>query len=292
MGITISHTEYAPLAFTSAIIGFVSFAFTLGTFFKVLWVNFETLGEAPHEVHGYLTNLRQELLEERESLRIMRKHYRKHTRSMRQTGSSSRMVNSMELDDVTLKTMSDVLKHLIRKFETIERSFLEPGELGIRDLTKHRKRRRHDGSVSPYYEHSAYASPPEKGVRPRDRSRTRDRERDRLPRYTNDNHTSFADPAQEESDEDGEKYWAQRIDYANYSFKRRLIWLYKKPDAQQLMDNLERVQIRRMARQVGCISIMLHDYGGEGMQTREMVQRIDERVGRVIGVRRVEGDGG
>jgi hypothetical protein len=35
MGITISHTNYAPISLVLTLIGFVSFAFSLGTFIKV-----------------------------------------------------------------------------------------------------------------------------------------------------------------------------------------------------------------------------------------------------------------
>ncbi|KAI6804549.1 hypothetical protein KC361_g66 [Hortaea werneckii] len=80
MGIYLSTTATSPFFLTSGIIGFVSFAFTLGTFIRVLWSNFSTLGEAPHEVHTYLTNLRTELLEERANLKVMKKMCKKHHR--------------------------------------------------------------------------------------------------------------------------------------------------------------------------------------------------------------------
>ena len=101
MGIYLSTTATSPFFLTSGIIGFVSFAFTLGTFIRVLWSNFSTLGEAPHEVHTYLTNLRTELLEERANLRVMRKMCKKHHRMIISRGDGSRMDSGIELDDVT-----------------------------------------------------------------------------------------------------------------------------------------------------------------------------------------------
>ena len=64
MGVTISSTTLAPLSVASVVVGFVGFGFTLGTFFKVVWVNLDTLTEAPHEVPTMLTNLRTERDEE------------------------------------------------------------------------------------------------------------------------------------------------------------------------------------------------------------------------------------
>ncbi|KAH4169777.1 hypothetical protein HBH92_067260 [Parastagonospora nodorum] len=87
MGITVSHTNYAPISLVSALIGFVSFAFTLGTFIKVFWSNLGTFikvfwsnlgtfAAAPQEIHDYLSSLKQGLLEERRHLRRSRRRLR------------------------------------------------------------------------------------------------------------------------------------------------------------------------------------------------------------------------
>ena len=105
----------------------------------------------------------------------MRKQCRKHHRMVERGERNGDVDVGMELDDFTLKTLSDTMRHLIRQFKEIEKPFLEPGEVGIGDEINHRRRRRRDESVSPYYEHSAYASLPEKaytGARNRSRSRT------------------------------------------------------------------------------------------------------------------------
>jgi hypothetical protein len=48
MGVTVSSpTPTSPFFLATGIIGVVSFVFTLGTFFKVVWVNLDTLREAP-----------------------------------------------------------------------------------------------------------------------------------------------------------------------------------------------------------------------------------------------------
>ena len=272
MGVVVSsHSPTSPFFLASGIIGFVSFAFTLGTFVRVFWVNLETLCEAHHEVHAYLTNLRTELLEEKASLKNMRKGMRKHRRTALRDGAT---VVGMELDEVTLKTMSDNIRYLIKRFKELEKPFLEPGEPGIGDASNHRKRaRRRNSSVSPpHYDHAAYSSPPEKNPRARSRARS--------------NHDREKETYDEEAEEDA--YWAQRIRYANFTLGKRFIWLRKKSEAQTLTDSLTRVQIRRTARQVGGMTVLMHEYGCGTLELNEAVRRIDERVSRVVGVRRVE----
>lgn len=211
--------------------------------------------------------------------------------TLRENGGS---VVGMELDEVTLKTMSDSVRHLTKRFRDLEQPFLEPGkdllgiisseafinhirlflgELGIGDAVNHRKRaRRRNSSVSPpHYDHAAYSSPLEKNGRSRARS-NHDRDKE--------------EKAEDEVDEDA--YWAQRTHYANFTLRRRLIWLKKKSDAQRLTEALSRVQIRRIARQVGGLAVLVHEYGCGTMELNQTVQRIDERVSRVVGVRRVD----
>ncbi|KAK1072995.1 hypothetical protein LTR12_005816 [Friedmanniomyces endolithicus] len=273
MGVSISKTALSPLSLLSIIIGFISFAFTVATFLRVLWANFMTLGEAQHEVHSYLTNLRTELLEEQASLKVMKKNCRRHHRMLER----GRVDSGVELDEVTLKTMSDSVRQLIKRFKGIERPFLEPGDPGIGgEALHHRKRRRNNSrSVSPY-EHSAYNSPPEK-------SHTRARgvgeaKGARLPRYADE------PPVVDEE----EAFWAVRTKYADYSFRKRMLWIVTKPAAQQLFEVLTRVQTRRIARQVAGLSVLVHEYGSTSVETEEMVRRIEERMSRFVGVRRVE----
>lgn len=263
MGIVVSTSSpTSPFFLTSGIIGFVSFAFTLGTFIKVVWENFETATEAEHEVHTYLTNLRQELLEERASIRLMKKHCR-HTRKERGT-RHNREIDSYidaELDQQTLRTMSDAIKHLIKNFQYVEAPFLEPGEQGIQQASHRRSnKRRGEESTSPYYTHSAYNSPPYE-KRPRSQSRDRD---------------------------DDDEFWPQRVTYSRFTWWKRMKWLRRKPNAQRLFEQLARLQTRRIARQVGGMAMVLHQYGGSLQEVDESINRIEDRLHRVVGVRRVE----
>lgn len=271
MGVVVStDAPTSPFFLTSGIIGFLSFAFTFGTFFKVVWTNLETMTEAPHEVHTYLTNLRQELLEEKHSIRIMRKGMRSHYKACRREDRED--LSGIELDEVMLKTMSDSIKRLCRQFAELERPFLEKGEAGISDAINHRKssrRRRNDSSDAPRYSsHGAYASPPEK-------SRTRSE-------YDRDDNLAV------DKDEQDDAFWAQRTNYASYTLGRRMKWLRRKAQAQQLFETLSRVQIRRIARQVGGMAMCMHEYGQRTVELGETTHNIDERINRVVGVRRVE----
>lgn len=265
MGVVISKTLLSPFSLITGIIGLVSFVFTLATFFKIIWENLQTMSEAPHEIHGYLTGLRTELLEEKASIRIMRRQTKQYQRSIRKDDREDLL--GMELDDVTLKTMGDQVRSLIKRFKALEKPFLAPGNDGIEGWKdhNHRNRRRRDSSVSPY-EHSAYASPPEKG-------QGNGNERERGRRTTED---------------DDDVFWAQRQQYADFTLKRRLQWLTKKGEAQSLYETLSRVQTRRIARQVGGLSVGMHEYGGRTLEMEEMVRRIDDRTNRIVGVRRVE----
>jgi len=263
MGIVVSSpVSTSPFFLTTGIIGLISFGFTLATFIKVVWENFETLTEAEHEVHTYLTNLRQELLEERASIRFMKKHY-KHTRKERGTRHSKEIDSNIDvgLDQQTLRTMSDAIKHLIKTFQHIESPFLEPGEQGIQQASHRRSnKRRGEESTSPYYTHSAYNSPTYE-KRPRARSRSPD---------------------------DDDEFWPQRVTYSRFTWWKRMKWLRRKPSAQKLFEQLARLQTRKIARQVSGIAMVLHQYGGSLQEVDESINRIEDRLHRVVGVRRVE----
>lgn len=268
MGIVVSTgTPTSPFFLISGIVGFVSFGFTLGTFLKVIWTNIETMTEAPHEVHAYLTNLRQEILEEKHSIRIMRKGLKSHSRNCKRDGREDLL--GIELDEVTLKTMGDTIKRLCRSFRELERPFLADGEPGIDEAIQNRRvsRRRNSSYGSPRYSHGAYASPPEKAH----------------ARNEYDRDGNVVD-----HDDDDDAFWAQRTNYASYTFGRRMKWLRRKAEAQRLFQTLERVQVRRIARQVGGMAICMHEYGQSTVELRDTIQRIDERVNRVVGIRRIE----
>lgn len=258
MGLVVSSpTPTSPFFLISGIIGIVSFAFTLGTFLKVVWTNLETLTEAKHEVHSYLTNLRQELLEERTSLRFLKKNCRQRqkARGARHSKDVEEYID-LQLDSATIKTMSDAVRHMIKQFQALEKPFLEPGEEGI---SNSRRSRRRGDSSSPYYTHEAYKSPPY----------------EKRSRSANEDH-------------DDESFWPQRVRYCDFTLHRRFQWLRRKGKAQRLFEQLSRMQTRRTARQVGGIALMMNDFGGTISRLDESMGGVEDRLHRVVGVRRVD----
>jgi hypothetical protein len=271
MGVAVSSpVQISAFSLISGIIGYIGFTFTIGTFLKVVWINVETVSEASTEIHEYLTTLRQELLEEKRSIKMMRQRCRRRERWRQQhsdvVDSGLGSFRGLELDDVALKTTNDVIKRLIKQFKDIERPFLADGEDGIQGEKRHNKRR--NSSASPYYEHSAYASPSKDDMRASSNRRGRG--------ATNDRH---------DSEDDEDRYWVQRVKYANLTMGRRIHWINAKPKAQGLFDRLTKVQIRRMSQQMAGLALLAHDHGNITLDIEERMRRVDDRIGRIVGVR-------
>ena len=88
--------------------------------------------------------------------------------------------------------------------------------------------------------------------------------------------------------DDDDRFWPQRVNYKRYGLKCRFKWLGRKADAQQLFETLSRLQTRRTARQVGGIAIMMHEYASRMSSFDDTMNRIDDRLQNVVGVRRVD----
>ena len=263
MGVVVSTTATSPFSLTSGIIGMVGFAFTLGTFFQVIWDNLSTLAEAKHEVHSYLTNLRQELLEERTSLKFLKKACKKRPKSRdSRYGRDVQDYLDLQLDAATIKTMSDAVRAMFKQFQALEKPFLEPGEEGIQQATgnssSNRRSRRRGDSASPHYTHGAY------------RSSSYEKKRARGP---SDN---------EDYDDDGDAFWPQRVRYCDFTLHRRFQWLRRKGTAQELFEDLNRMRTRRTARQVGMIALMMTDFAGTMARMDESLGEIEERLQRRV----------
>ena len=203
-------------------------------------------------------------------MRKARRKYVRNSHSHSHHGEDGTAVG-IELDDVSLKTIGDTLRSLIKRFRDLERPFLEPGEPGINDSARAHKRknsrrnrsRNTSSSPSPWQGHGAYY--PEKPSR---RSRSKSEARKAID---------------DEVEEDA--YWAQRCKYANFTLGRRLKWLTCKAKAQDLFATLSRVQIRRIALQVGGLAVWINQNGPGTLETRESIRRTDARVGRQGGGR-------
>lgn len=106
----------ASISVASIIIGFISFAFTLGTFFRVFWQEFQGFWSAPKQAHLVLSNIRQTLYEEKQQLRREKRHHRSDSRSMSRKRA--------EEDDGRLKLLRVTMRNVVREFKRLEKPFL------------------------------------------------------------------------------------------------------------------------------------------------------------------------
>lgn len=98
----------------SAVVGFISFAFTFFTFLRVFWESITTMWAAPKEVKGYLDNLRSELYGERDYFK----------EAVRSSKSKRKGAMRSSADIGTLKILNDSVKHMMRQFKKFEGPFL------------------------------------------------------------------------------------------------------------------------------------------------------------------------
>ena len=87
--------------------------------------------------------------------------------------------------------------------------------------------------------------------------------------------------------------WEDEEDYSNgiycrMTIGRRIAWLRHRSDAMALLASLARVQTRRIARQVGEIAVVLHEYGDVFAEMRHNISLTESRMNRVVGLRRVD----
>jgi hypothetical protein len=292
MGITISHTNYAPISLVSTLIGFVSFAFTLGTFIKVFWSNLGTFAAAPHEIQDYLSSLKQGLLEERRHLRRSRrrlksirrdqshgpsarsgsddeyvKGYTSHggkRRSGRGRGGRKgqmhfdRDIQSMRSggEEEALRVMRVTVKDLINSFRKLEQLYLKP-EFQQLDSAHWSNTA---SSTSPYY--------PEKHARS-------------LARDPN---------SEDDSPSASHMHATNRLghEYRKCGFKERWLWVRQKGEFLNLSSVLSRVEVRRTAHEVGEVLSMVCNIGRDLEDMQQGMHALEGRLSRVVGVRRVD----
>lgn len=255
MGVTLStHSTLAPISLASTIIGFISFAFTVTTWLRVFWENLHTLFEAESEIHGYLSNLRIEIWEEKASLRQLRRHNKDYGHS----GRKGKARVHLRLDDVTIRSMQDIVRHLTRRFKKLEAPFLEENTAtGRRRPTSY-----------PYARESgSWEDDHKSGARRRGHRR--------------------APEGQQDLDEEYDEDWANN-EYCNITLAKRFVWLRRRSEAINLTEALSRLQTRRIARQVGELTVTLYEYGDMIEDIRDDMQGLTGRLNRVVGIRRVD----
>ena len=291
MGITVSHSTLAPISLTSTIIGFISFAFTVGTFFKVFWQSILTLKAAPSEITDYLSNLKQALLEERRHLRKVRKRIRRprgqssgdygHNRAGEGFGERSRSRRGrresigarnghgkgpgsyFERDEQAfrsqgeseaLRVMRTAIRDMIRSFRQLEYPFLKP-EFQHLD-SAHWSTNTPSSEKDPRYLQSPPRSP-----------------------YLDD--ASDGDVALGRSNRYGSEY-------RTCGLKERWFWLKRKDDVITMSESLSRIEVRRTAHEVEAVAMAVADIGRDIEGLCESVRRMEGRLNRVVGVRRVD----
>lgn len=286
MGVTISHSVLAPISLASIIIGFISFAFTVGTFLKVFWESIVTLKAAPSEITDYLSNLKQALLEERRHLRKVRKRMKqedfgpwsgggnnkkgRRERRERRASESGHGYSGgkgpstyFERDEQAfrsqgeseaLRTMRHAIRDLIRGFRQLEYPFLQP-EFQHLDSA-------HWSTNTPNTEKDArYLQSPQ---RP---------------------------PYQDDDDDDGSVALGRSNrfgnEYRKCGLRERWLWLRRKGDVITMSESLSRIEIRRTAHEVGAVAKTIADIGRDIEDMSESIRQMESRLNRVVGVRRV-----
>ncbi|PSN67290.1 hypothetical protein BS50DRAFT_465539, partial [Corynespora cassiicola Philippines] len=278
MGVTISHTTLAPISLASTLIGFISFAFTLATFFNVFWSSLRTIHGAPSQINDYLSTLKQGLLQERRHLRRVRRrlrssrrersHARDRSRSTddhhgsrhrgeptrsrsagdrrrRWAGGRGRMNFDRDMQSAhsageseNLRIMRVAIRDMIREFRGIEYPFLKPEFQG------------QDSA------HWSANTPSEKGAY--------------LAQY------GYA--RSEDEDEGLQRSNRLGSEYRKCGFRERWLWLRRKDSVISLSEGLSRVETRRTAHEVGVVTMMIGDIGRDLEDMRDVLDALQGRM--------------
>ncbi|KAI9699524.1 MAG: hypothetical protein M1820_007155 [Bogoriella megaspora] len=268
MGVAISsQSSLAPVSLASTIIGFISFAFTVLTAIRVFWSNISTIRAAPTEVPDFLGNLKQALYEERAHLRLVKKSFR----------------TSEHYDEGGFKVLSDTVKHMIRDFKHLERPFLVPDRAAYRtwwgyeepdDLSR-------EGAVRGDVRYDPGRH--ERGSRKRRSRSSYSREEGGRHGY---NGNIDRDKARTRHIREEDDYYA--TDYCKIGLMHRYIWLKNRSQVLALLEAITRIQTRRIAKQMCEVAIAVQNVERRGRQADESIGNMQERLSRVVGVRRMD----
>jgi hypothetical protein len=286
MGITLSHTAFSPLSLTSTIFGFISFALTLSTLLKVSWGNLATFSTAPHEINDYFSSLKQGLLEERRHLRRVKRRLRSVRRDKshgpgtrnqesdseqeyngggrsgqrkrsrrgrkRATMHFDRDIQSMRSsgEDEALNGMCVTIRDLIQKFRDLEDPFLK-------DEYKPRTSGKWSTSSYPQEKTQYYQG------------------------HGNADEDSGLANHMRSTNHFGQEY-------KKCGFRERWLWVRQKSAVVNLSVVLNRVEGRRTAHEMGEVFSMLCNLGRDVEDLRGVLEGVEGRLNRVVGVRRVE----
>jgi hypothetical protein len=286
MGITLSHTAFSPLSLISTIFGFVSFALTLSTLLMVSWGNLATFSAAPHEINDYLSSLKQGLLEQRRHLRKVTKRLRS-VRGDRSHGPGAKNHDSDSEDEYngyergrggrkrSRRGRKRGQMHFDRDIQSM-RSTGEDGALSVMRVTVcdliQKFRELEDPFLKDEYKQQASS-----------KWSTNDYAQDKSPYYQQQ-------PSDDDSGAANHLKSTNRLghEYKTCSFKERWLWVRRKSAVINLSVVLNRVEVRRTAHEVGEVLSMMCNLGRDVEDLRGVLERVEGRLNRVVGVRRVE----
>ncbi|KAF2259552.1 hypothetical protein CC78DRAFT_591865 [Lojkania enalia] len=272
MGVTISHAILSPLSLAAAVIGFISFGFTVATFLNVFWSSIQTLLGAPDQIEDFLCTLKEGLLEERRHLRKVKRRLKSrsgsHVRGRSNLGRDSeggkggaghgrgrgvqhgyfeRDLQSLHSagEDAGTRALRSAIRDMIREFRRLEHPFLKPEF---------------------QQQSSSYWSTTDPSTR--------------KPYYSKDGGNDY--------DRQLGRNNTLGSEYRKCGFRERWLWLRRKDAVVMLSESLSRVETRRTAHDVGQVLIMVGDIGRDLQDIRDSVEALEGRMSRVIGVRRVD----
>jgi len=216
------------LVIASQVTGFISFFFTLLTWLGVYVSLLITLRSAPTQIPLILSNLREEMQEERSMLRQrLKEGDRYHVfrgREMRKVGSSESHIRLLET----------TLRILWKEFRGLEGRFLV-SPVGGEDVEDGRGDASGSGdSDAPGDEGRRANGYDEKGGKVRNRGRMRRRE---------SHMTSWMGMREAGLSID-------RSTYYNTDLRHRILWWWKGDEVRALADRVQRLQMRRIERDV------------------------------------------
>ncbi len=312
MGITISHTNYAPLSLVSTILGFISFTFTLLTLLKVFWSNLGTFRAAPEEIPDMLSGLKQGLLEERRHLRRVRRRLKSFRRDSRhgngggaRSGGSDRegggggygyggydggRRKSIGRDDRRHHQGKKHQMYFERDIQSMESSAEDEAIRTIRQVLKNLIKRfraleqpflkdEFKGQDSAHWSTSTGPIP-------------YGQQEKRGPRHHSP--SPYGGNGGQHSDDDSPA--AQHLystdhygdEYRTTGFQERWLWVKRKNAFISLNTILSRVEVRRTAHEVGQVLNVVCNVGRDIEDLRDSLDGIEGRLNRVVGVRRVD----
>ncbi|KAH7138614.1 hypothetical protein B0J11DRAFT_610129 [Dendryphion nanum] len=298
MGVTVSHSTLAPISLVSTIIGFISFGFTLGTFFNVFWSSIVTIKNAPNQITDYLSSLKEGLLEERHHLRRVRRRLRKWERPGDTIGrgpgfrrpSRGGGGGGMGAGSGGSRSQSRGRKkrHSDRAFfERDIQSFRSAGEdaalrtqrIAVRDMIRQSRAIEYP-----------FLRPELQNQTSIQWSATPTYSTSYPPNHDGEKHEYTAYDDDDYGPEGNMPFSSARFgsEYRICGLRERWVWLRRKSDVISLSEGLSRVETRRIAHETTEVLMAISDIGRDLEDMREGMAMLEGRLSRVVGVRRVD----